>query len=265
MARAASTDGASKAAASRAAQYLRMSTDSQKYSLEEQAAAIAAYAARRHISIVRTYTDEGRSGLRIAGREGLQELIDHVQFGQADFDCILVYDVSRWGRFQDVDESAYYEFICRRSGVSIHYCADEFENDGSLASTILKNVKRVAAADYSRQLSKKVFLGQCHVASLGHWRGGPAGYGLRRLLVGEDGRAKVALEFGERKNLKTEHVILVPGPKSEVKVVQRIFRLFANKRKTRTQIANELNAEGILNARGKPWSMLTISNTIRVC
>jgi hypothetical protein len=26
-----------------------------------------------------------------------------VQFGTADFQAILVYDVSRWGRFQDAD------------------------------------------------------------------------------------------------------------------------------------------------------------------
>jgi DNA invertase Pin-like site-specific DNA recombinase len=82
-----------------------------------------------------------------------------VQRGDANFDCILVYDISPWGRFQDVDESAYYECVCRRAGINIHYCADEFENDGSLASVVLKNIRRVAAADYSRQLSKKVFLG----------------------------------------------------------------------------------------------------------
>jgi DNA invertase Pin-like site-specific DNA recombinase len=51
----------------RAAQYLRVSTDQQKYSLENQAVAIAAYAARRNISIVSTYSDR-RSGLRIWSR-----------------------------------------------------------------------------------------------------------------------------------------------------------------------------------------------------
>jgi DNA invertase Pin-like site-specific DNA recombinase len=247
----------------RAAQYVRVSTDQQKYTIENQAAAIAAYAVRRNISIVHTYSDLGRSGLRIVGRDALQQLIHDVQLKRADFDCILVYDVSRWGRFQDVDESAYYEFICKRAGISIHYCADEFENDGSFASIVLKNVKRVAAADFSRQLSKKVFLGQCRVTTLGHWRGGPAGYGLRRVLVDEKGKRKMLLKYGQRKNLKTEHVVLVPGPKSEIRIVQHIFTSFANQKKTRTEIANELNAKGIRNACGKPWSMLTISNMLK--
>ena len=167
-----------------------MSTDNQKYSTENQAAVIASYAGERHMDIVRTYTDEGRSGLTIDERDGLQELIDDVQRGRSDFDCILVYDVSRWGRFQDVDESAYYEFICKRAGIHVHYCADEFENDGSLASTILKNVKRIAAADFSRQLSKKVFVGQSHGASLGFWQGAPPGYGLRRLMIDHNGTPK---------------------------------------------------------------------------
>jgi DNA invertase Pin-like site-specific DNA recombinase len=196
----------------RAAQYLRVSTEQQKYSIENQAAAIAAYAARRNISIVRTYSDR-RSGVRIVGRDGLKQLIQDVQRGHTNFNCILVYDVSRWGRFQDVDESGYYEFICRRAGINIHYCADEFENDGSFASIILKTNKRVAAADFSRQLSKKVFLGQCRVTTLGRWRGGPAPYGLRRMLIGENGKPKMQLKFGQRKSLKTEHVVLVRPPR----------------------------------------------------
>ncbi|SCB17659.1 Site-specific DNA recombinase [Bradyrhizobium yuanmingense] len=247
----------------KAAQYVRMSTDAQKYSIENQMAAIAAHAARRHLTIVRTYADAGRSGLRIQGRAGLQDLIRDVQLGRADFDCVLVYDITRWGRFQDVDESAYYEFICKRAGVRVHYCADEFENDGSLASIVLKNIKRVAAADFSKQLSKKVFLGQCHVVSLGYWRGGPAGYGLRRMLLDEHGKPKGVLEYGEHKSLKSQRTVLVPGPATEQRVVRRIFSAFVDEKKTRTQIAVELNADGIHNARGKPWTSLTISNTLK--
>lgn len=205
----------------------------------------------------------GRSGLRIAGRSGLQEPIRDVQLGRADFDCVLVYDITRWGRFQDVDESAYYEFICKRASIRVHYCADDFENDDSLASIVLKNIKRVAAADYSKQLSKKVFQGQCHVVTLGYWRGGPAGYGLRRVLLNEAGKPKGALQLCQRKNLKNERIVLVPGPASEQRVIRRIFNAFADEKKSRTQIAIELNAKGIRNARGNPWTSLTISNTLK--
>ena len=97
------------AAIGRAAEYVRMSTEHQKYSTENQAEAIQQYAARRGLMIVRTYADQGKSGLRIDGRDALKQLINDVQTGAADFTTILVYDISRWGRFQDADESAYYE------------------------------------------------------------------------------------------------------------------------------------------------------------
>src|SRR5690242_4455792 len=122
----------------RAAQYVRMSTEYQKYSIENQAAAIAAYAQQHGLSIVRTYRDEGESGLRIKNRAGLTQLIEDIRSGQADFSHVLVFDVSRWGRFQDTDESAHYEFICKQGGVKVTYCAEEFENGGSLISSVVK-------------------------------------------------------------------------------------------------------------------------------
>jgi DNA invertase Pin-like site-specific DNA recombinase len=156
-----------------------MSTDHQRYSTENQAEVIKRYADSRGLEIVRTYADEGKSGLLLDGRDGLSKLIRDVEEGKADFKVILVYDVSRWGRFQDADESAYYEYICKRAGIAVQYCAEQFENDGSPVSTIVKGVKRAMAGEYSRELSVKVFAGQCRLIELGYRQGGPAGYGLR--------------------------------------------------------------------------------------
>ena len=115
------------------------------------------------MEIVRTYSDEARSGLNIEGRNGLRDLIRDVESRRADYTEVLAYDVSRWGRFQDVDESAYYEYICKRANVRVHYCAEQFENDGSLSSTLLKTIKRTMAGEYRRELSVKVFAGQCRL------------------------------------------------------------------------------------------------------
>lgn len=238
----------------RAAQYVRMSTDHQKYSTENQAEIIAAYAARRGFDIVHTYADEGRSGLNIAGRDSLQRLIDDVRDGAVDFTAILVYDVSRWGRFQDADESAYYEFICREAGVAVHFCAEQFENDGSLSATIIKNMKRAMAGEYSRELSAKVFTGQCRLITLGFRQGGVAGYGLRRCLVDERNQPKAMLARGEHKSLQTDRVVLVPGPAEEVETVRRIYRMFVVQRRSEREIATALNAEGSHTDLGRPWS-----------
>ena len=96
-----------------AAEYRRVSTEHQKYSTANQSATNRAYAALRNMAIVRSYADEGISGLSLDRRDALKRLIADVQSGNADFKAILVYDVSRWGRFQDPDESAYYEYICK--------------------------------------------------------------------------------------------------------------------------------------------------------
>jgi len=131
----------------RAAEYVRMSTDHQRYSTEDQSDAIREYAQRRGIEIVRTYSDHGKSGLSIAGRDGLRRLLADVRSDSADFTTILVYDVRRWGRFQDADESAFQKVVCKRAGITIQYCAEQFKNDGSPISTIVKGVKRAMAGE----------------------------------------------------------------------------------------------------------------------
>jgi DNA invertase Pin-like site-specific DNA recombinase len=246
----------------RAAQYVRMSTEHQKYSTENQAEAIAAYAARRGFEIVRTYEDAGKSGLRMDGRAGLQKLIADVRNGLTDFNAILVYDVSRWGRFQDSDESAYYEFICREAGLAVHYCAEQFENDGSLSATVIKSMKRAMAGEYSRELSAKVFAGQCRLITLGYRQGGPAGYGLRRQLVDEHGKPKAILSRGEHKSFQTDRVILTPGPPEEVDVVRRLYRLFVLQQRSETEIAAQLNAEGLVTDLGQPWTRATVHQVL---
>jgi DNA invertase Pin-like site-specific DNA recombinase len=238
----------------RAAEYVRMSTDYQKYSIENQSEAMRAYAACHGMEIVRTYADKGKSGLKLAGRNDLKRLLADVLSGSADFSVILVYDVSRWGRFQDADESAHYEYICKQAGFSVHYCAEQFENDGSLFAAIVKSVKRGMAGEYSRELSVKVFAGQRRIVELGYRLGSHPGYGLRRMLVDQTGVHKCVLARGERKSIQTDHTILVPGPPNEVSTVRWIYSTFVVDRKRPREIAAILNRDGITTDFGRPWT-----------
>ena len=246
----------------RAAQYVRMSTEHQQYSTENQAHAIRQYADRHGLEIVRTYADEGRSGLRIEGRDALQGLIADVESGAADFTTILVYDVSRWGRFPDADESAHYEYRCRRAGIQVRYCAEPFENDGSALSTIVKGVKRMMAAEYSRELSTKVFAGQCRLIEHGFRQGGAAGYGLRRRLIDQGGLSKGDLARGEQKSIQTDRVVLAPGPPEEVATVQWMYRAFVEDTKSEGEIAETLNARGVATDLGRPWTRGTVHQVL---
>ena len=234
-----------------AAQYLRMSTEHQQYSLENQSLAIKRYAESQGFAIVRTYSDAAKSGLLLRNRASLQRLLFDVMTNNADFKAVLVYDVSRWGRFQDVDEAAHYEFLCRQSGVSIHYCAEQFTNDGTTPNMILKVLKRVMAAEYSRELSVKCFAAQERLAQKGYRVGGQAGYGLRRMVVTSQGHAVKKLESGQFKRADTDRIILTPGPDSEVRCVQEMYQLAMRKRFS--DVARILNARNRTYLDGKPW------------
>lgn len=132
-----------------AAQYLRMSTEDQPNSIPTQRDGIQRYAAAHGFEVVATYSDPGKSGLEIRNRPGLRRLLRDVLTGNCKFRAILVYDVSRWGRFQDTDESAHYEFICRRAGIPVRYCAEQFENDTRLPNAIMKTLKRSRLISFS--------------------------------------------------------------------------------------------------------------------
>ena len=241
-----------------AVQYVRMSTEHQKYSTENQRDIIAEYATRHSMRIIRTYADDGKSGLRLDGRDALKRLIEQVENGKADFEVILVYDISRWGRFQDADESAYYEYICKRADIKVIYCAEQFENDGSPISTIVKGVKRAMAGEYSRELSVKVFKGQCKLIEQGFRQGGMAGYGLRRMLIDQNGNAKGLLHQGDYKSLQTDRVILVPGPNQEIETVATIYNKFVYEGQSAFEIAKMLNRQGITTDLHRPWTRSTV-------
>ena len=246
----------------RAAEYVRMSTDHQQYSTENQSDAIRQYAAQHDMEIVKTYADEGKSGLCLDGRDSLKQLLDDVQNGLADYSVILVYDISRWGRFQDADEAAHNEFLCRRTGIDVRYCAEPFENDGSFGSDIQKMLKRKMAGEYSRELSVKVFAGQCRLIEHGFRQGGPAGFGLRRQLIDQSGAAKGELTRGEHKSIQTDRVILVPGPPEEVNTVGWIYQTFVEQGKPEREIADLLNARGITTDLVRPWTRATVHQVL---
>lgn len=246
-----------------AAQYLRMSTEHQRYSLRNQAHAIEQYASAHGYDIVRTYLDPGRSGLTLNKRPGLQALLSDALRTDRDFQAVLALDVSRWGRFQDLDQSAHYEFLCRQAGVAVIYCAEPFHNDGSASAALVKELKRLMAAEYSRELSKKVSAAKRLQAELGFRMGGPVIYGVERLLLDARGRPRGLLGRGEQKAQAGDRVILRRGPEHELKILRRIFRRFVVDERTPTEIAIELNREDVPLIGRRRWDRDAVVRLLR--
>ncbi len=169
-----------------------MSTDHQRYSTENQLDTIRRFAEAWDIEIVRVYEDAGKSGLNLEGRDAFQRLLSDVERGGADFGTILVYDVSRWGRFQNADHGAHLEFLCYRADIVVHYCAEQFENNGSIGSNLLKTVKQVMAGKCSRELS---VTGHDRARGIGHTRSDGIGHGAGH---DRDLRIRIDRHGGER-------------------------------------------------------------------
>ena len=128
------------------ATYVRTATRDQHLA-SNQMDVIREYANRHGMQIVEEYFDVGKSGVSIRDREALEQMVRDVETGQINFSAILLHDISRWGRFQEADESAYYEYFCRRAGVSVHYCDEHSEGEVIVVSTIVKRLKKSIRAN----------------------------------------------------------------------------------------------------------------------
>src|SRR5207245_331886 len=53
------------------------------------------------VSQKRGFSSPARSGMLLKNRAGLKQLLKDVMDGQLEFRAVLIYDESRWGRFQD--------------------------------------------------------------------------------------------------------------------------------------------------------------------
>lgn len=244
-----------------AAQYLRASTGLQSCSIPEQAAANAAYAALRGFTIVEDYCDEGLSGLTLRGRLALQRLLCDALSPTRRFEAILVYDVSRWGRFQDIDEGAHYEFMCRQAGVAVHYCAEPFENAGSPEANLIKQVKRAMAAEFSRAQSERVTLAKRFIVENGFAASIPP-FALTRQIVDRKRRPITVLTRGEVKASSAHRTVFVPGPPDEVATVRKIFRLYAITGLSLKALAECLNQNDAPSPSGRGWSAARLKRTI---
>ena len=245
----------------KAAVYIRMSTELQTESPENQEREIKVYADNYNIKIVKKYIDLGVSGITAEGREQFMALIDDVEQGRSDFNIVLYLDESRWGRFANSREADFYRMRLERKNVTCHACDQPFTLNSTVVDRILTLLKDASASDYNHQLSHKVWIGQCHLVEKGYRQGGVAGFGLRRMLLDEFGSHKQELAMGQRKSLQTERVILVPGPGEEQEIIFWIYDQFiAGKRES--EIAKQLNEKGVNNHFGRLWSRGTVREVL---
>lgn len=253
--------------------YFRCSTDKQDKSIQDQRNAIEQFAVQKKLDITTWFDkDEGRSGTSFEKRPDFMNMVRLIESGHNDFTQILVYDVDRWGRPIDPDESSYWEFHLRRYGVTVTYVTDQHVNENTLAGRLTKKLKQELASDESKKQSLLVRERSKLRAGEGYRVGGFAPYGYKRLLISADGTPGKVLENGERKYEKTQRVILTPGDKQEIATIKEIFCRKAVGRSLR-EIIDWLNSAEIpapsatgrlRNGRNIPgkWSISTVHSML---
>jgi DNA invertase Pin-like site-specific DNA recombinase len=246
----------------RAAAYVRMSSDRQELSIGTQLAAIHGYAEANHIEVVRVYEDAAKSGLQISNREGMKRLMREVMDEPRPFDLILVYDVSRWGRFQDIDAAAYYEYTCRLHGAKVIYVQEVFGSNDEPMTALLKTLKRAMAAEYARELGARTRAGQDRAVHLGYQMGQLPCIGLTRMAVDRVGNRR-PLARGQSKALQGERIAWEPGPPAEVQLTRRIFSMYADTNATIKGVARQLRGDGLAAQNGRPFTESMVSRLLR--
>ncbi len=244
------------------AYYRHSAQDRQKNSVEIQSDQVRKWASERQIEIIQEFSDRGKSGLTAEGRPAFTEMMEWVRT-RNDFTMVLALDVSRWGRFQDLDLSAQYSSECTRYGKDVRYVNLGVENDESPIYPLVVTLERYRSAQYSRELSDKVFKGCAKISHQGYRAGGSAPYATQRVMVDEQNEPQRVLNHGERKSIQNWRVKLAPGEAQQVEIIQEIFHQFTDRNLDERQIAGMLNQRGLISPGGKAWTPGSVQRLLK--
>lgn len=167
--------------------YLRHSSVNQERSVPQQRAELEKQAAAEGWQLVAVFADEGKSGTTTEGREDFLAMIDRCLDDPASVDACVIWEYSRWAR--EEHDFAYYMAMLERVGIAVVSMKDPIP-DGP-ASGIVKAAYAFAAAEESRNISRRVKRGQASLVEQGFPTGGrpPLGYLSERIEIpGAQGR-----------------------------------------------------------------------------
>lgn len=157
------------------------------FSLEAQLERINQYAKAFDIETIRTYTDAGKSGKSVNGRDEFKQMIEDIKAEKDKVDYVLVFKLSRLGRnAADVLNNL---AVMQKHGVNL-ICVDDgldsSKDSGKLVITILSGVAEMERENILIQTME----GRKQKAREGKWNGGfaPLGYSLidGKLIINEE-------------------------------------------------------------------------------
>ncbi len=211
--------------------YIRVSTEDQvadtKTSLRDQREAVEALAKKLAKQVGNVFEDPGFSGATAEDRPGFMELVRFCESNprpRSSPGFVLVLNDSRWGRFRNPDEAAYWRVALSKCGWEVRFAEGDDTTD-PLARGVIRTIYSAQASAYREAISANAKRGARGTASQGYWQvEAPIGYRRRAERDGKPGRV---LDIGQRK-AADEKVRLVRGPKVEQDFVRWLFETYAN-------------------------------------
>lgn len=214
--------------------YVRVSTDKQEeLSPDSQIRLIKDYAAEHGMLLTHIYREEhGISGKDADKRPAFQEMIAACKLKEHPYDAILLWKFSRFAR--NIDESTYYKSVLRKKcGVDVISISEPIIE--GMYGRLIEMVIEWSDEFYLYNLSGEVMRGMTQNAlSGGYNSSAPIGY------------------------VKKKGEIPVVDPAS-ASIVRKIFDMYVNGHRTKSDIASILNQSGIRTRRGGRWENRTIS------
>ncbi len=237
----------------RAIAYLRKSKDLQEASLEQQKEKILCFAKEHSIKVIEFFAEEA-CGESVEGRPQFRRMIECCKSKEV-FQYVLVYDVSRWGRFENPKEAVYWEVEVEKSGRRVVFISEGFKEE-NIGTSITNFIKSAEASEYLKNIRRQTARGMIYYAKNGYWMGGRPPYGYSRAIV-ESGRVIEVLPEGKQKNIKGQKIKLVIN-KEQARVVKTIFIMFTKQGMSVNSIVGQLNQGNYPPPRGNMWSKSSI-------
>lgn len=239
--------------------YVRVSTERQAgevfTSLADQQAAIEALAATHEVSVGAWYRDQGKSGATVEGRPAFRDLLAWCDANPrtAESGLVLVLNDSRFGRFPDPEEAAYWRHHLRRLGWVVRFAEGDHSPDGT-ARVVMRAIGAAQATEYRENLQRNVRRGMKGSAAQGYWtREAPYGY-RRRVVWGGPDRI---LEIGQLK-APNEKVRLAVR-EEEAKIVRWVFESYCSREHSASSLVRELKTM----VPGRRWSPTVVHAMLR--
>ena len=219
--------------------YIRMSSDRQEASPDQQRAEVAKLAKRDGYKLIREYFDEGISGDATEKRKAFRQMIRDAE-EKADFAAILCWDQDRFGRFDSI-EAGRWIYPLRHAGVWMHTVRQGRIDWNNFQSRMMFSIQQEGKFQFLLDLAHNSLRGRIKKAASNTGNSKP-GYGYDRVYFDESNKLVKRVPYGERfTKPATWRAVFAPSEDPEITAAVRwTFETFATDDRGVTWLAQQL-------------------------